>query len=203
MSKYSDEVKQRALSNWLDGMSDKDSAAMLDIPRKETIKDWRMKYEWKVIKERYQQMFQDEWERKRAVADAEESVKINERHRRTMKLMAGKILSEIQDGEPEETQFARIKTYKLAVEALKMIQDFERKIYAVDDQPEDNLPVVHTFRVEGASGNIIHIDSIENELPNQNPHEYTLPDDVIKKKLESDIPVNNSPIVIGGQYMED
>jgi hypothetical protein len=174
--KLSPEIQRKAFDNWLNGMSDEENATDLDISDS-TIERWRVDFGWLDVANKIRLLARQEYEYQRARELANRRIAIDERHKKAMEMLTGKVLMALKNEEEDLTSAQKLHNYSVANSTLLQIFRMEREIFGItnsSDGDDKNKSKIITFQLLDKNGGMPDADQLEKELEGQDP--YAVPE---------------------------
>ncbi len=171
------EKKKKAFENWLNGYEDEENAKELNISVS-TIEKWRHEDYWLDTANTIREMALQEYNYRRAQALVDQRVKIDDRHKKTLEMLSGKVLVALKEEDVTLSTAQKLHNYSVAGSTLLNLMKTEREIFGIPNgdpgEKEGQKDKVITFQVLGDRGGMPTAAELEAELDDQDP--YTAPD---------------------------
>lgn len=152
----------------------------------DTIVSWAKKFKWEKLLQEVVEKSDKKYVKKRVKKALSEREQMDQKHKGMIQWLQKEIHDEITrktftKAEDDRKQ-VRMKTLKIATDCYVALIREERTIAGVSDNSvQDQIASEYEFNIIGADGNPIGSQQdMKSLLPNQDPHNYSLSDAVIK-----------------------
>lgn len=152
----------------------------------DTIVSWARKYKWENQLEKVVEKTEKKYVKKRVEKALSQREKMDQKHTRMIQWLQKEIHDEVtkktHSKAEDDRKQVRMKTLKIATDCYIVLMNKEREIAGVSDgDVQDKIAEKYEFEIIDASGQSIETQSeLKQLLPNQDPHNYSLKDAVIK-----------------------